>query len=64
MDASIVFESSSDATFLSSFNRFHLDTSSQILYYSADGTTDSAVAVLQLQPSVTLNPQQDLYIVA
>jgi VCBS repeat-containing protein len=63
MDAGNVFESSGDASFASSFSRFHFDTSAQVLYFSSDGTTESAVALLQLQPGVTLNPQ-DLYIVA
>jgi VCBS repeat-containing protein len=63
MDVASVYESSGDEFFASSFSRFHLDTTSQILYFSADGTTESAVALLQLQPGVPLNPQA-LYIVA
>ena len=50
MDPSLVFESSADGEFFGSF--FHYDETAHMLYYSADGTTASAVVVAQFQPGV------------
>lgn len=60
MDLSPVFESTADAEFLGAL--FHYDTSSQRLYFSADGTTASAVVVAQLQAGAVLHAN-DLLIV-
>jgi Ca2+-binding RTX toxin-like protein len=59
-DTSGIFESTGDAEFFGSL--FHYDTSNQILYFSSDGTTASAIVVAQFQPSVDLH-SQDLLIV-
>ena len=42
-DATGVFETSGDANFQNSANRFHFDTGNNGLYYSADGTTGHEV---------------------
>jgi VCBS repeat-containing protein len=62
MDTSAVFESSGDNMFASTDSRFHLDTANQTLYFSADGTSASEVALVQLQNGATLHPS-DLLIV-
>jgi VCBS repeat-containing protein len=62
MDASGIFETSADGEFQSSDSRFHYDTGSNTLYFSADGTTASATVVATFQTGVTLLPQ-DLHIV-
>lgn len=59
-DTSGIFESTADAEFFGSL--FHYDTSDQILYFSQDGTTASAIVVAQFQPGVDLH-SQDLLIV-
>ncbi len=61
MDASAVFESSADADFLFAESRFHYDTTTETLYFSADGTTASALALAQFS-GVTLGAQ-DLLLV-
>jgi hypothetical protein len=61
MDTASVFESSADANFSGSA-LFHYDTTTDILYYSSDSTTASALVVTQLQSGVTLNAH-DLMIV-
>lgn len=62
MDVATVFESSADADYQSNTSLFHYDTSSDTLYYSADGTTASAIVVTQFQSGVVLNAH-DLMIV-
>jgi VCBS repeat-containing protein len=59
-DPATVFESSGDDQFLGAL--LHYDTANQTLYYSADGTTASAVALAQLQAGVLLHAN-DLVIV-
>lgn len=54
MDVDAVFESSADAEFLTNTSRFHYDTTTDTLYFSADGTTASALVVVQLQSGVIL----------
>ncbi len=53
MDASSVFESSSDDQFSGFGAVFHFDTANHTLYYSADGTSASEVALAQLQAGAT-----------
>jgi VCBS repeat-containing protein len=55
MDVATVFESSAHADFQSNTSLFHYDTSSDTLYYSADGTTASAIMVTHFQSGVVLN---------
>jgi VCBS repeat-containing protein len=62
MDVSSVFESSADDQFSGFGAVFHFDSTNNTLYFSADGTTDSAVAVTTVQSGVTINPH-DLIIV-
>ncbi|WP_315837831.1 VCBS domain-containing protein [Bradyrhizobium prioriisuperbiae] len=62
MDTSFVFESSADGQFASTDSRLHFDTANATLYYSVDGTTASAVALVQLQPGATLHAH-DLLVV-
>ena len=62
MDTTSVFESSATADFDFVTSRFHYDTSTDILYFSADGSTGSAIVVAQLQSGVILNAN-DLMIV-
>jgi VCBS repeat-containing protein len=62
MDVTPLFESSGDNQFSGFGPEFHFDTGNQTLYFSADGTTASAMALAQVQPGVTINPH-DLLIV-
>jgi len=56
MDVTSVFETSGDDQFSESGAVLHFDTANQTLYFSADGTTGSAVALAQVQAGVTINP--------
>jgi Ca2+-binding RTX toxin-like protein len=62
MDVTSVFETSGDDQFSGSGAVLHFDTGNQTLYFSADGTTGSAIALAQVQAGVTINPH-DLLIV-
>ncbi len=62
MDVTPVFETSGDDQFSGFGAEFHFDTANQTLYFSADGTTASALALTQVQAGVTINPH-DLLIV-
>jgi VCBS repeat-containing protein len=62
MDVTPIFETSGDDQFSGSGAEFHFDTANQTLYFSADGTQASAIALAQVQAGVTLNPH-DLLIV-
>jgi len=62
MDVTPIFETSGDNQFSGFGAEFHFDTANQTLYYSADGTQASAIAVTTVQAGVTLNPH-DLLIV-
>jgi VCBS repeat-containing protein len=62
MDVTSVFESSGDDQFSGSGAVLHFDTANQTLYFSADGTTGSAITLVQVQAGVTINPH-DLLIV-
>jgi len=62
MDVTSTFETSADDQFSGSGAVFHFDSANQTLYFSADGSQASAVAVTTVQPGVTLNPH-DLLIV-
>jgi VCBS repeat-containing protein len=62
MDTSSVFESSGDDQFSGSGAVFHFDTANETLYFSADGTTASAITLAQVQAGVTLHAH-DLLIV-
>jgi VCBS repeat-containing protein len=61
-DVTSVFESSGDDQFSETGAVLHFDTGNQTLYFSADGTTASAIAIVQVQAGVTINPH-DLLIV-
>jgi Ca2+-binding RTX toxin-like protein len=62
MDVSSIFETSGDDQFSGSGAVFHFDTANQTLYFSADGTQDAAITLVQVQAGVTINPH-DLLIV-
>jgi len=62
MDVSSIFETSGDNQFSGFGAEFHFDTSNNTLYFSADGTTASAIELVQVQPGVTIHPH-DLWIV-
>jgi VCBS repeat-containing protein len=62
MDVTPIFETSGDNQFSGFGAEFHFDTANQTLYFSADGTTASAAALVQVQTGVTINPH-DLLIV-
>jgi VCBS repeat-containing protein len=62
MDVTPIYETSNDNQFSGFGAEFHFDTANQTLYFSADGTTASAIALAQVQAGVTLNPH-DLLIV-
>ena len=62
MDVTPIFETSGDNQFSGFGPEFHFDTGNQTLYFSADGTTASAITVATVQAGVTLNPH-DLLIV-
>ena len=57
-----MFETSGDDQFSGSGAVFHFDTANETLYFSADGTTASAITLAQVQAGVTINPH-DLLIV-
>lgn len=54
VDLSTLFETSADNQFSGLGSLFHFDTANQTLYYSADGTTGSEAAVVELQAGPTL----------
>jgi VCBS repeat-containing protein len=62
MDVSTVFETSGDDQFSGSGAVLHFDTANQTLYFSADGSQASAIALATVQAGVTINPH-DLLIV-
>jgi VCBS repeat-containing protein len=62
MDVSSIFETSGDDQFSGSGAVFHFDTANPTLYFSADGTQDAAITLVQVQAGVTINPH-DLLIV-
>ena len=57
-----MFETSGDDQFSGSGAVFHFDSANQTLYFSADGTQESAITVATVQAGVTINPH-DLLIV-
>jgi hypothetical protein len=54
MDATPAFETSGDDQFSGFGAVFHFDTANHTLYYSADGTTASEIALAQVQAGVVL----------
>ncbi|MCA6121872.1 VCBS domain-containing protein [Bradyrhizobium sp. WSM 1704] len=62
MDVSSIFETSGDDQFSGSGAEFHFDTANQTLYFSADGTQASAIAVASVQAGVVLNPNDILIV--
>jgi VCBS repeat-containing protein len=62
MDLSSVFETSGDNQFASTSSLFHFDTGNQTLYFSADGTTGSEVALAELQSGPTLQANNMLIV--
>lgn len=61
MDVTSIFETSADNTF-SGAAEFHFDTGNQTLYFSADGTQGSAVAVVAVQAGAVINPHDILLV--
>jgi hypothetical protein len=61
MDVTSTFETSADNTF-SGAAEFHFDTGNQTLYFSADGTQGSAVAVVVVQAAAMINPHDILLV--
>jgi VCBS repeat-containing protein len=62
MDLSSLFETSGDNQFVSTSSLFHFDTGNQTLYFSADGTTGSEVALAELQAGPTLQSNNMLIV--
>ncbi|QPF83012.1 hypothetical protein IC762_25170 [Bradyrhizobium genosp. L] len=62
MDVSSIFETAGDDQFSGSGAEFHFDTANQTLYFSADGTQASAIAVTSVQAGVVLNPHDILVV--
>jgi VCBS repeat-containing protein len=61
MDVTPTFETSADNTF-SGGAEFHFDTANQTLYFSADATQASAVAVVMVQAGAVINPHDILLV--
>jgi VCBS repeat-containing protein len=61
MDVTSTFETSADNNF-SGGAEFHFDTGNQTLYFSADGTQGSAVAVVVVQAGALINPHDILLV--
>jgi VCBS repeat-containing protein len=62
MDVTPLFETSGDDQFSGFGAEFHFDTANQTLYYSADGTQASAIALAQVQAGVTLHAHDILIV--
>ena len=62
MDVTPIFETSATNQFSGFGAEFHFDTANQTLYFSADGSTASAIALAQVQPAVTINPHDVLIV--
>jgi len=61
MDVTSIFETSADNTF-SGAAEFHFDSGNQTLYFSADGTQGSAVAMVAVQVGAVINPHDILLV--
>ncbi|WP_164938261.1 beta strand repeat-containing protein [Bradyrhizobium guangzhouense] len=61
MDVNSTFETSADNAF-SGAAEFHFDTGNQTLYFSADGTQGSAIAVVAVQAGAVINPHDILVV--
>jgi VCBS repeat-containing protein len=62
MDVTPLFETSNDNQFSGFGAEFHFDTANQTLYYSADGSQASAIALAQVQAGVTLHAHDILIV--
>ncbi|WP_082070327.1 VCBS domain-containing protein [Bradyrhizobium sp. LTSP885] len=62
MDVTSTFETSADNLFSGSGAELHFDTANQTLYFSADGTQASAIAVASVQAGVVLHPHDILVV--
>jgi Ca2+-binding RTX toxin-like protein len=62
-DVTSVFGTSANASFASTSERFHFDTASRTLNYSATGSAGTAIAIAQIEAGVTLHPH-DIHVVA
>jgi Ca2+-binding RTX toxin-like protein len=62
MDVTPIFETSADNQFSGFGAEFHFDTANQTLYFSADGTTASAITLAQVQLGATINPHDVLIV--
>lgn len=61
MDVTSTFETSADNSF-SGAAEFHFDTGNQTLYFSADGSQASAIAVVAVQAGAVINPHDILIV--
>lgn len=61
MDVTSTFETSADNSF-SGAAEFHFDTGNQTLYFSADGSQASAIAVVTVQAGAVINPHDILIV--
>ena len=62
-DVTSAFGTSANANFGSASERFHFDTANQTLYYSANGSGGTAIAIAQIEAGVTLHPH-DIHVAA
>jgi Ca2+-binding RTX toxin-like protein len=62
-DVTSAFGTSANAIFGTTSERFHFDTANQTLYYSANGTTGSEIALAQIEAGVTRHPH-DIHVAA
>jgi VCBS repeat-containing protein len=62
MDVTPVFETSNDNQFSGAGAVFHFDSANQTLYFSANGTTASEMALAQVQAGVTIHPHDVLIV--
>jgi VCBS repeat-containing protein len=62
MDVTPIFEASGDNQFSGGGQEFHFDTANQTLYFSANGTTASELALAQVQAGVTIHAHDVLIV--
>jgi Ca2+-binding RTX toxin-like protein len=62
MDVTQFFESSNDNQFSGEGPLFHFDTANNTLYFSATGTSDSEIALAQVQAGVTIHAHDILIV--
>jgi VCBS repeat-containing protein len=62
MDVTQFFETSNDSQFSGEGPLFHFDTANNTLYFSATGTSDSEIALAQVQAGVTIHAHDILIV--